>query len=66
MDLVDGHTLLFCSDGLLGGVSDEDIAGVLRSERELERAADTLVSMGVDRDGKDNVTVALARYSSMQ
>jgi protein phosphatase len=65
IDLVDGQTLLFCSDGLLGGVSDNDIAGVLRSEPELERAAETLVTLGVDRDGKDNVTVALARYSSV-
>jgi protein phosphatase len=64
MDLVDGQTLLFCSDGLLGGLSDEDIAGVLRSEPEIEKAADRLVAMGVERDGKDNVTVALARYSS--
>jgi protein phosphatase len=63
MDLVDGQTLLFCSDGLLGGVSDADIAGVLRSEPELERAAEKLVTLGVERDGKDNVTVALARYS---
>jgi serine/threonine protein phosphatase PrpC len=66
MDLVDGQTLLFCSDGLLGGVSDDDIAGVLRSEPQIEKAAETLVAMGVERDGKDNVTVALARYSSMQ
>jgi protein phosphatase len=66
MDLVDGQTLLFCSDGLLGGMSDEDIADVLRREPEIEKAADTLVALGVDRDGKDNVTVALLRYSSMQ
>lgn len=65
MDLVDGQTLLFCSDGLLGGVSDQEIADVLRREPELERAAETLVALGVERDGKDNVTVALARYSSV-
>jgi serine/threonine protein phosphatase PrpC len=65
IDLVEGQTLLFCSDGLLGGMSDTDIAGVLRSEPELERAAETLVTLGVERDGKDNVTVALARYSGV-
>jgi PPM family protein phosphatase len=64
MDLVEGQTLLFCSDGLLGGLSDHDIANVLRGEPGLERAAETLVSLGVQRDGKDNVTVALARYST--
>jgi PPM family protein phosphatase len=64
LDLVDGHTLLFCSDGLLGGMSDDDIANVLRTEPDLERAAQKLVALGVERDGKDNVTVTLARYSS--
>jgi protein phosphatase len=64
IDLVEGQTLLFCSDGLTGGLSDEDIANVLRAEPELERAADRLVALGVERDGKDNVTVALARYST--
>jgi len=66
MDLVEGQTILLCSDGLLGGVSDDDIAGVLKSEPQLEGAAEKLVAMGVERDGKDNVTVALARYSQMQ
>ena len=64
IDLIEGQTLLFCSDGLTGGMSDQDIASVLRSEPELERAAERLVTLGVERDGKDNVTVALARYSS--
>jgi PPM family protein phosphatase len=59
-------TLLFCSDGLLGGMSDHDIAGVLRNEPQLDKAAEMLVTLGVQRDGKDNVTVALARYSSRQ
>src|SRR5262245_44039349 len=63
MELVEGQTLLLCSDGLLGGVSDDDIAGVLKAEPQLERAAEKLVTMGVERDGKDNVTVALARYT---
>jgi protein phosphatase len=66
MDLVDGQTFLFCSDGLLGGLNDADIASVLKSEPQLERAAEKLVALGVERDGKDNVTVALARYSNMQ
>jgi protein phosphatase len=64
IDLVDGQTLLFCSDGLTGGMSDHDITQVLRTEHDLERAAERLVTLGVERDGKDNVTVALGRYSS--
>jgi serine/threonine protein phosphatase PrpC len=30
----------------------------------VERAADTLVETAVTRDGKDNITVVLARYTS--
>jgi serine/threonine protein phosphatase PrpC len=48
---------------LHGALSDDDIAAVLRSEPDLERAAETLVESAVQRDGKDNATIALARYT---
>jgi protein phosphatase len=64
IELVDGQTILFCSDGLHGVIADDEIAGVLKTEPDLERAAETLVEMAVQRDGSDNVTVALARYTT--
>jgi serine/threonine protein phosphatase PrpC len=66
IDLVEGQTIMLCTDGLHGALSDEDIATVLRSEPNLERAAESLVASAVQRDGKDNVTIALARYTRMQ
>jgi protein phosphatase len=64
MELVEGQVLLFCTDGLHSAVSDSDLAAVLQSETDLERAADVLIDTAVQRDGSDNVTLALARYSA--
>jgi len=64
IELADGQTILFCSDGLHGVVADVDIAAVLKAEPDIERAAETLVEMAVQRDGSDNITVALARYTT--
>lgn len=64
VEIVDGATLMMCTDGLHGALDDDDIAAVLRAEPDLERAAEGLVKRAVDRDGSDNVTVALARYTS--
>ena len=63
-DLVDGQLLLLCTDGLHNGVSDEQMTAILKAERDLQRAADTLVQTAVAQDGHDNVTVLLARYAA--
>jgi protein phosphatase len=65
-ELANGSTLMLCSDGLHGALKDADVAAVLKAEPQLERAAETLVEMAVTRDGKDNVTLALARYTQLQ
>jgi serine/threonine protein phosphatase PrpC len=53
---------MFCTDGLHGAISDNDVAAVLKAESDLDPAAAQLVDMAVQRDGEDNVTVTLARY----
>jgi protein phosphatase len=64
IDLADGQLIMLCTDGLHGALSDETIGSMLQSEPDVERAADTLVETAVTRDGKDNITVVLARYTS--
>jgi serine/threonine protein phosphatase PrpC len=39
------------------------IQSILQAESDLQRAADKLVEAAVNRDGSDNVTILLARYS---
>jgi PPM family protein phosphatase len=63
IDLVEGQTIVMCTDGLHGALSDADIAAVLRSEPNLDRAAESLVQSAVERDGTDNVTITLARFT---
>jgi protein phosphatase len=64
IDLVNGQMIMLCTDGLHGALSDDAMRSMLQTESDLERAADTLVEAAVTRDGKDNITVVLARYTS--
>jgi PPM family protein phosphatase len=64
LSLVDGHTLVLCTDGLHGALPDHQIAAILKAEPDLQRAADRLVEMAVASDGSDNVTILLARHSA--
>jgi hypothetical protein len=57
-----GDVALLCSDGLHGPVSDEEILSVLVTEPDLQKAGEGLIQKALDRDGPDNITVALARF----
>jgi protein phosphatase len=50
---------LFCTDGLTAAVSDEEIAGVLRSPLILTEKARELLELALDAGGPDNVTIFL-------
>ena len=63
MELVNGQTIILCTNGLHGGLTDAMIRSILQAETDLQRAADRLVDTAVKRDGSDNVTILLARYS---
>jgi protein phosphatase len=55
-ELRDGDRLLLCSDGLTGGVPDDQIAVVLGAGSATE-SADRLVEAALAAGGTDNVTV---------
>ena len=56
-----GDVYLLCTDGLTGAVPDDRIAQVLRTHRDLDRAATRLVECALRAGGRDNVTVVLFR-----
>jgi len=60
-----GDVLLLCSDGLNGELSDDRIAGILRtaSADNLQDVCDKLISEANAAGGRDNVTVVLAIFS---
>jgi PPM family protein phosphatase len=59
--LMEGDTVLLCSDGLTRELSDTQIAAVLRDRRNPETAATELVEMAKQAGGGDNVTVIVLR-----
>lgn len=54
-----GDRFLLASDGLFGEVPDDEIAPVLRTEKDPEKAAKTLVEMARTAGGSDNITVVI-------
>ena len=59
-----GATLVLCSDGLSGEITDSHIARILErrvSDAAAEPVADRLVAAALDAGGRDNVTVIVIR-----
>jgi PPM family protein phosphatase len=56
-----GDVFLICSDGLTTMVTDERIAELLSSSRDLDEAADRLVAEANEAGGRDNITVVAFR-----
>jgi protein phosphatase len=63
MDLPKNGQILLCSDGLYGGVSDEDIAArLVESESTLEAVCSSLIQTANDRGAPDNVSVIVVDW----
>ena len=59
VDPYSGDRYLISSDGLFNEVPDDEIARVLRQEKDAQRAADELVRLAREAGGRDNITVVL-------
>jgi serine/threonine protein phosphatase PrpC len=62
LELADGDCFLICSDGLTDMVDEGTIAAVLGSGLQADPTCRRLVDCALERGGKDNVTVVVARY----
>ena len=60
--LVDGDQLLLCTDGLTDMVDNQTIGSVLSRAASADEACQFLLAAALKNGGKDNVTIALARY----
>jgi PPM family protein phosphatase len=60
--LEDKDTVMVCSDGLYENIPDDEIASVLGSAASAEDACKALEQLALDRGGRDNLTVIVARY----
>ncbi len=63
-ELVDGDVLMFCSDGVHGEVTDEQMATILGANEDPESAASALVSAVLDGRARDNVTALVVKYTA--
>jgi protein phosphatase len=61
--LIDGDQVLLSTDGLTDMVADATIGAVLQQGGTSQEACQALVDLALEKGGKDNVTVALARYT---
>lgn len=59
--LLEGDTILLCSDGLTRELSSAQIAAVLRTANDPQIAADQLVDLANQAGGEDNITVIVLR-----
>jgi protein phosphatase len=59
--VMDGDTLLLCSDGLTRELSEAQIAEVLIDSKHAQEAADRLVILATEAGGRDNITAIVVR-----
>ena len=58
-----GVTLLLCSDGLHGALDEAALATQLASPAPVATIATELVRLALERDGRDNITALVLRWS---
>ncbi len=61
LDLEWGDVMMLCSDGLTAHVSDDEIRDHLTDLDSAETACRSLIGRALERGGRDNVTVVIAR-----
>jgi protein phosphatase len=62
-DLLEGDTLLLCSDGLTRELSNAQISATLAEMEDTQEAADRLIELANEAGGGDNITAVVVRYA---
>lgn len=60
LELQPGDRFILCSDGLHGLATSEEIAGIVKVDKDVDEAADELIRLALERGAHDNVTVIIA------
>jgi serine/threonine protein phosphatase PrpC len=60
-----GDVVLMCSDGLTSMIGEDQIAEVLATETDLDRAGERLIAEANEAGGRDNITVVLFRLEDV-
>jgi serine/threonine protein phosphatase PrpC len=62
--LLEGDTILLCSDGLTRELSDAQIAAILGDAEDAQEAAGRLVELANQAGGEDNITAIVVRHAA--
>lgn len=57
----DRNSIILCSDGLWGSVSDEEIVNITHSINDPQNACEKLVEMAINNGATDNISVIIAQ-----
>src|SRR5262249_7036727 len=63
LSLCHSDTLVLCSDGLSGKISQSEIANILDESSDFQSACQNLIDLANKRGGEDNITVVVAQLS---
>ena len=63
-EISDSETILLCSDGLSGMVSEEQMLSIVNQASNLQDAVSGLIALAIENGGEDNVSVVLVKHSS--
>lgn len=55
--------LIICSDGLSNMLNNDDILKLIRSEKDIDKACNKLISIANENGGRDNITVIAIKFS---
>lgn len=66
MRLRKNDIILLCSDGLSNMLEDEEIKDIVKSDKEINKIAEELITAANQNGGKDNITVVLVKPLSSE
>jgi len=66
LTLKQGDILVLCSDGLYGGMYEENIARICSQEKDIQEIAEELVCYAIQVDGSDNATAQVISIRSVE
>lgn len=58
----DSDRFLLCTDGLTDEVTSDEIANILRSEKDVQKNCNQLVDLALEHGGRDNITICMMEY----
>ncbi|MFJ7976348.1 Stp1/IreP family PP2C-type Ser/Thr phosphatase [Peribacillus sp. NPDC096379] len=58
----EADVLLLCSDGLSNKISEQEMITIITNQDELDKKANSFITMANEYGGEDNITLALLRF----